>query len=104
MTKTHTVVVVDLGSNSFHLLVARIENSHITLLDTLKEPVRLRMGLQEDGSISSGVRERVDINLPDHAIRWRKKKISPFLDTDWLEQHLPDEIRSGTGAGLLAKE
>ncbi|MCI5222044.1 MAG: hypothetical protein D3924_05075, partial [Candidatus Electrothrix sp. AR4] len=40
---------VDLGSNSFHMVVARIEDGHIHILDKLKEMVRLGAGLDERG-------------------------------------------------------
>ena len=45
------VAAVDLGSNSFHLLVARYEGGAPRVLDRLREPVRLAMGVREDGSL-----------------------------------------------------
>lgn len=52
------IAAIDLGSNSFHLIVARWDNGQLTLLDRLREPVRLGFGLQEDGSLSEDARER----------------------------------------------
>jgi exopolyphosphatase/guanosine-5'-triphosphate,3'-diphosphate pyrophosphatase len=40
-----TLAAVDLGSNSFHLQVARVEGEQLFYLDALKEPVRLAAGL-----------------------------------------------------------
>ncbi len=52
------LAAIDLGSNSFHMIVARWDNGQLTLLDRLREPVRLGFGLQEDGSLSEDARLR----------------------------------------------
>ncbi len=52
------VAAVDLGSNSFHLLVARIEGSGFQIIDKLREPVRLAAGLDGEGAIDDAARER----------------------------------------------
>ena len=52
------IAAIDLGSNSFHMIVARWDNDQLVLLDRLREPVRLGFGLQEDGSLSDDARER----------------------------------------------
>jgi exopolyphosphatase/guanosine-5'-triphosphate,3'-diphosphate pyrophosphatase len=52
------VAAVDLGSNSFHLLIARIEGSGFQIIDKLREPVRLAAGLDADGAIDQAARER----------------------------------------------
>jgi exopolyphosphatase/guanosine-5'-triphosphate,3'-diphosphate pyrophosphatase len=41
------LAAVDLGSNSFRVQIARVENEQIYLLDGLREPVRLAAGLTE---------------------------------------------------------
>jgi len=41
------VAAVDLGSNSFHMLVAHDNGGHLQVLDRLREPVRLGAGLDE---------------------------------------------------------
>ncbi|NEX22002.1 exopolyphosphatase [Thiorhodococcus mannitoliphagus] len=53
-----TVAAVDLGSNSFHMIVARIDDGHVQVIDRLKEMVRLGEGLQDDKTISPEVAER----------------------------------------------
>ncbi|MHA7879579.1 MAG: Ppx/GppA phosphatase family protein [Saccharospirillum sp.] len=45
------VAAIDLGSNSFHMVVARLEKGEIKILDRIKESVRLGFGLTEDGSL-----------------------------------------------------
>lgn len=46
------IAAVDLGSNSFHMVVARRYNGEITLLDRIREMVRLGAGLDAQGRIS----------------------------------------------------
>ena len=53
-----SVAAVDLGSNSFHLVVARPAHGRLDVLDRLREPVRLGAGLDEDGVLSEEARER----------------------------------------------
>ena len=52
------LAAIDLGSNSFHMIVARWDNDQLLLLDRVREPVRLGWGLEEDGSLSEQARER----------------------------------------------
>jgi exopolyphosphatase / guanosine-5'-triphosphate,3'-diphosphate pyrophosphatase len=47
------IAAVDLGSNSFHMVVARRQNGEITILDRIREMVRLGAGLDEQGRISA---------------------------------------------------
>lgn len=48
------VAGIDLGSNSFHLLIARSDGlGRVDVLDKLKVPVRLAAGLSDDGSLST---------------------------------------------------
>ena len=50
---------LDLGSNSFHMVVAREgENRLLTVVDRLKESVRLGAGLNEEGQLDKDVQER----------------------------------------------
>lgn len=42
------VAAVDLGSNSFHMMVARSEGSELQVIDRLREPIRLAAGLDAD--------------------------------------------------------
>jgi exopolyphosphatase/guanosine-5'-triphosphate,3'-diphosphate pyrophosphatase len=53
-----TYAAVDLGSNSFHLLVARREHGELRVIDRIKEMVRLGGGLDEDGQLESQVQDR----------------------------------------------
>ena len=51
--EARTVAAVDLGSNSFHMIVARLEETGtLSIIDKLRESVRLGGGLGKDGMLS----------------------------------------------------
>ena len=52
-----TLAAVDLGSNSFHLLIARIEHGEMRPVEALAEKVQLGAGLR-DGQLSPEAIER----------------------------------------------
>jgi len=45
MQEYETLAAIDLGSNSFHMQVGRVEGEQLFYLDSIKEPVRLASGL-----------------------------------------------------------
>ncbi|HEX6883733.1 MAG TPA: Ppx/GppA phosphatase family protein [Planctomycetota bacterium] len=57
------VAAVDLGSNSFHLVIARVLGDQLTVQDRLREPVRLAAGLDGDGTLSGEALERMGTAL-----------------------------------------
>jgi exopolyphosphatase/guanosine-5'-triphosphate,3'-diphosphate pyrophosphatase len=54
----HHIAAVDLGSNSFRLQVARVENDQIYPLDGLKETVRFGAALDTEGRLTPEGQER----------------------------------------------
>ncbi len=52
------LAAVDLGSNSFHMVVARYSHGQITIVDRLREMVRLAAGLDEHGRLSKDATDR----------------------------------------------
>jgi exopolyphosphatase/guanosine-5'-triphosphate,3'-diphosphate pyrophosphatase len=53
------LAAIDLGSNSFHMIVVRIEeDGHIHVLDKIKEMVRLGGGLDENENLTDDAQER----------------------------------------------
>ncbi len=58
MTAPESVAAVDLGSNSFHLLVARVANGVPTVVDRLREQVQLAAGLDEEERLTRRARQR----------------------------------------------
>ncbi len=53
-----TIAAADLGSNSFHLIVAQIENGQLQIIDRIKEMVRLGAGLTKKKQLTDESRER----------------------------------------------
>jgi exopolyphosphatase/guanosine-5'-triphosphate,3'-diphosphate pyrophosphatase len=53
-----TYAAIDLGSNSFHMLVARREHGELRVLDRIKEMVRLGGGLDNKGNLDPDVQQR----------------------------------------------
>lgn len=52
------VAALDLGSNSFHMIIAQRDGETWQIIDRLKEPVRLGFGLDKDGNLSSEACQR----------------------------------------------
>ena len=55
---TEVIAAVDLGSNSFHMIVGELRHGQIVILDRLRETVRLAEGLSDSGEISADARGR----------------------------------------------
>jgi len=53
-----TLAAIDLGSNSFHLQVARVEGDQLFGLDSLKDSVRLAAGLTENKMLDAAAQKR----------------------------------------------
>jgi exopolyphosphatase/guanosine-5'-triphosphate,3'-diphosphate pyrophosphatase len=53
-----TIAAVDLGSNSFHLIVAKIDNGQLQIIDRIKEMVRLGAGLTKQKQLTDEAQER----------------------------------------------
>ena len=73
------LAAIDLGSNSFHLVIGRVVDGHLDVVDRLREPVRLAAGLDDrkrlgrdaiEGALAClrrfGQRLR---GMPEHAVR-----------------------------------
>ncbi|MCA3149640.1 MAG: Ppx/GppA family phosphatase, partial [Rhodocyclaceae bacterium] len=58
MTQLSTLAAVDLGSNSFHLQVARVVGEQVYPLDSLREPVRIGAGLGADKRLDEAAQQR----------------------------------------------
>jgi exopolyphosphatase / guanosine-5'-triphosphate,3'-diphosphate pyrophosphatase len=51
--RTEVIAAVDLGSNSFHMVVARHTGGRLVVIDRLREMVRLAAGLRDDGRLDA---------------------------------------------------
>ena len=52
------IAAVDLGSNSFHMIVGELRHGQLAILDRIRETVRLAEGLSDRGDISADARTR----------------------------------------------
>lgn len=52
------IAAVDLGSNSFHMIVGEMRLGQLTVIDRLRETVRLSEGLKTNGDLSAPARQR----------------------------------------------
>lgn len=67
-----TVAAIDLGSNSFHMIVARLEESGtLSVIDRLRDTVRLGGGLNKHGIINESAQHRAFVCLETFAQRIR---------------------------------
>ncbi len=58
MAEPEMFAAVDLGSNSFHMVVARVEHGQLRIIDRIKDMVRLGGGLDTEGRLDQATRER----------------------------------------------
>ncbi len=72
MSLPETVAAVDLGSNSFHMVIARHLGHDLHILDRLREPVRLASGLGPGNLLSGEVQERALLCLRRFGERLRE--------------------------------
>ncbi len=56
--RSQTLAAVDLGSNSFHMVVAEERQGELVLLDRLRERIGLAEGLSKEGELSEEVAQR----------------------------------------------
>ncbi|MCW8806761.1 MAG: exopolyphosphatase, partial [Rhodanobacter sp.] len=52
------IAAVDMGSNSFHVVVARVEHGEPRVIDRLRDTVRMAAGLRSDGTLDAERRSR----------------------------------------------
>ena len=52
------IAAVDLGSNSFHMIVGELRHGQLIIIDRIRETVRLAEGLSRSGDLSADARSR----------------------------------------------
>jgi len=55
---SRSIAVLDLGSNSFHMLIAQSGQGELRIVDKLRDPVRLASGLDRNQRLSSEAQKR----------------------------------------------
>jgi exopolyphosphatase/guanosine-5'-triphosphate,3'-diphosphate pyrophosphatase len=58
LDQAEIIAAVDLGSNSFHMIVGELRHGQLAVLDRIRETVRLAEGLSGSGDIAPAARER----------------------------------------------
>ncbi|MBL8943055.1 MAG: Ppx/GppA family phosphatase [Myxococcales bacterium] len=58
MAEAQQLVAIDLGSNSFHMVVARLADGQLSIIDRLRERVALAAGLDERNNITAEAQQR----------------------------------------------
>ena len=106
------IAAIDLGSNSFHLVVAEPQNGHFKVIDRMREVIRLASGMDVDGRLTDAAMERaLDCmqrfgervrHLPHAAVRAvgtnalrRAKNATPFLKRAISALGHPIDVVSG---------
>ena len=83
-----TLAAIDLGSNSFHMIVANMIDGNIVVVDRIRDSVRLAAGLDDNRNITPVARERAL-----QCLRQFGQRI----------QGLPDDAVSAVGTNTLRK-
>lgn len=83
-----TYAAIDLGSNSFHMVVAQEDGNNIRIVDSLRNPVRLGDGLDKQKNITVETQERALQTLSQFAQRLRgvPKKCIRVVGTNTLRR------------------
>jgi len=93
------LAAVDLGSNSFRLLIGRVEASSlgplVLPLDSIKQTVRLAAGLRKDGSLGPDARHRALLALAMFGQRLRSFALLALaMFGQRLRSFAPDAVRA----------
>ncbi|MBT2969469.1 MAG: exopolyphosphatase [gamma proteobacterium symbiont of Ctena orbiculata] len=97
------IAAIDLGSNSFHLIVARVIEGHLQIIDRMKETVRLGEGLTRDKRLEPHVAERALECLRRYAQRLRPLPAENVrvVGTNTMRQIHPDDNFHGQAEKAL---
>jgi len=93
-----TIAAVDLGSNSFHLIVAEVVNDELRIIDRLKEMVRLGAGLDEKRRLDPETSQRAVACLERFGQRLRE------LETGQVQAVGTNTLRSAHNPNLFLKK
>lgn len=87
------IAAIDLGSNSFHLIVVKVNDGHLQIIDRLRETVRLGEGLTDDKQLDPLVCERAIACLERFSQRLRPlpRRNIRAVGTNTMRQIHPDD-------------
>jgi exopolyphosphatase/guanosine-5'-triphosphate,3'-diphosphate pyrophosphatase len=97
------IAAIDLGSNSFHMIVARVIDGHLQIIDRLKDTVRLGEGLTADKHLEPEVAQRALECLQRYAQRLRPLPAENIrvVGTNTMRQIHPDDNFHGLAEKAL---
>ena len=72
LTQPEIIAAVDLGSNSFHMIVGELRHGQLAILDRIRETVRLAEGLSATGDLLDDARQRAIACLSQFGERLRE--------------------------------
>ncbi len=72
LTQPEVIAAVDLGSNSFHMIVGELRHGQLAILDRIRETVRLAEGLSPTGDLLEDARQRAIACLSQFGERLRE--------------------------------
>ena len=75
-SQSEIIAAVDLGSNSFHMIVGELRHGQLAILDRIRETVRLAAGLSSHGDLADDARERAINCLSRFGERLREMRAS----------------------------
>lgn len=116
-----TIAAIDLGSNSFHLTLARLQHNNLQIIGRLKEKIRLAEGLDDHHVLSEPAQQRAIEclkqfrhrlqGIPQHHVRAvgtytlrKAKNARQFLQLAQQALGYPIEVISGTEEARLIYE
>ncbi len=67
-----TLAAIDLGSNSFHMIIARLHDGHFQIIDRLREMIQLRAGLNKHNLLTKEAQIRATMCLRRFGDRIKK--------------------------------
>ena len=68
------MAAIDIGSNSFHLAIARLDHGEVRKVVSMSEKVQLAAGLDERNILSAAAEQRGNLSLKDRRYDRRTKK------------------------------
>ncbi|MGB5258561.1 MAG: exopolyphosphatase [Woeseiaceae bacterium] len=71
LSQSEIIAAVDLGSNSFHMIVGELRHGQLAILDRIRETVRLAEGLSPTGDLRDDARQRAITCLSQFGERLR---------------------------------
>ena len=105
LAPNHIYAAIDLGSNSFHMMIAEAEGNSIRMIDSLRMPTRLGAGLDENKRLTPETETAALDALAQYAERLRQipRKYIRIVGTNTLRRARNKENFMREASRLLGK-